>query len=473
MLERRLGPGAYIGVFLLLAGGGVVAALSLLAQPVAAGFVGSVAYLMLVLPVLWRLNDLGRSPEDAVWMLLPPVGLLYAAFLVFQGKPSETLRERRIARWKGQLTGVGAFLTGLKRVAQGWWVAVPVVLLFATVDAFLWEDLRVMVDTVREMDRNSLNLYMQTFGILGGVAVVWSLVQLVKVSRVSRASWLPALLILPIAAVIGAGFFMTLPGASTSPGPQILLFMAWGLLSDMLLGGALAVIWVALATQLEEGRPDPRSIFRQLLRRWADVTVAHGARVLAVTVGIQVVVPGVFYAVQLAFTEPAALLEPGRSALKRSAELTWGIRGRILKVYAVWLVLSMGLRGGVGMLLEGKETMMAELWVPGQMHLWSVWLGSILGMLVDAALLMGLVAMYRERVARAERSRPTTKPVGAPASAPEAADLPEPEHQRALAWVGLGTAVAGGALLYGTGQGYVVLATGLVVAGLAFAPSGD
>ncbi|MEZ4238659.1 MAG: hypothetical protein R3F59_21405 [Myxococcota bacterium] len=61
---------------------------------------------------------------------------------------------------------------------------------------------------------------------------------------------------------------------------------------------------------------------------------------------MQLLLPGIFYALQLAFTDMIAVLDPERAALSRSGGLTAGMRGRLFRMMAGWWILGMVLTLG-------------------------------------------------------------------------------------------------------------------------------
>ncbi|MCA9570885.1 MAG: hypothetical protein KC656_23755, partial [Myxococcales bacterium] len=104
-MDRRLGRGAYLASWLVLAGAqlALLANMENTAVPEAGGLpVATVLVAMGVLQLLkfpttaWRLNDLGRPPSDAVFFVLLPVGNLigFLRYMV-EATPSDKVREAR------------------------------------------------------------------------------------------------------------------------------------------------------------------------------------------------------------------------------------------------------------------------------------------------------------------------------------------------------------------------------------------
>jgi len=115
---------------------------------------------------------------------------------------------------------------------------------------------------------------------------------------------------------------------------------------------------------------------------------------------MQVLVPGIFYALQLAFTDMVAVLYPDRAALRGSGELTWGIRGRLFKVFAIWLFLSFALSIGVGMLVETPEVMQEAFLDLRAMSMTGVIIQEIIWVCTTWLLELALLAIFWERVER-------------------------------------------------------------------------
>jgi hypothetical protein len=93
-------------------------------------------------------------------------------------------------------------------------------------------------------------------------------------------------------------------------------------------------------------------VLQQARSRWIEVAGPHGARVQAVSVGMQLVLPGIFYALQLAFTDMIAVLHPERPALRRSGQLTTGMRGRLFRMMFGWWLAGMVLSVGTTFTIE-------------------------------------------------------------------------------------------------------------------------
>ena len=460
---RRLKAVPFLALWLVLVVGGTW--LVFQAAEVSTGLavaVGAVAWLAQVPLARARINDLGRSPDDVLWVFVPVLWQVFALVLLAP-TPRDEERAKRIATWHGQLTGGAAFLLGARQLARVWYLALVLALVFASIQTFIGDEVLAFVEVAKglELDRRQL-LAQVLFWVAGGLGL-YTLVQFVNRSKVSRVSWIPSLFALPIGLMGGGVFLIGMPG--TDPARYALVYSAWGLISACIGGAALAIAWITIGQELADGRtPRPMAVLRRMLDRTPDVAGPHGAKVHAVQIGLQVVVPGIFYAVQMAFVDMVAVLEPDAPALKRSARLTWGIRTRVLKVLLLGVVFALGAGLAAAWVFEGPAAMWEGLIVPGATSLATNFVGDLVGILSFGAVTLGLLAIYRERVERL-RAREAAK-ADQPAEPPPPVE--EPSSSGApLAALGLLMAVAGGLLLSQAGTGLVMASCGVLLGVLA------
>ena len=188
--------------------------------------------------------------------------------------------------------------------------------------------------------------------LLSGVLGLYTVLQLAKSyggqNPPGRLSWIPCLFFLPsLFLLLG---LWGVSGAATSLGPQANTVALMGFLFAFDLAvwpflGAFGVLaWLGAAERMKaEGRTGglPRAV-GESLGRFHQVAVPHGAALQAVTVGMQLLVPGIFYALQYAFVDCVAVLDPDRPALKHSGRLTWAIRGYLFRILFVWFLVAFG-----------------------------------------------------------------------------------------------------------------------------------
>jgi hypothetical protein len=123
-------------------------------------------------------------------------------------------------------------------------------------------------------------------------------------------------------------------------------------------GALTALIWVKAGKETLDGKPVSfGAILEDARARWLDVAAPHGGRVTAVTVGIQFILPGIFYALQYAFVDMVAVLDPEKPALRRAGQLSYGMRGRLFRLLLGWTLLTYVIGFAVALPLEGVRDM--------------------------------------------------------------------------------------------------------------------
>jgi len=287
-----------------------------------------------------RLEDLGRPPDDALLALVPLANLGLWGQLN-RPTPTPEVWERRRGTWLGQLTAVQAFLRGLVGVGRSLPALLPFALgfggLFAAGELWIVEQLL----SVGQRDPQEQQVLTQVLMVAVGLLLAYTVVQVFKRKTASRASWLPIFLLLPailslVTVNLGVGAAAPTSGQGPGMAPLVLASGAWGLGWMCIMGAALAVLWVSAAEAQRDGqtlRLGPA--LSRMARRTADVSAPHGGAALAIQIGLQVVIPGIHYALQFAFVDAVAVCERDVPALQRSTQLTKGIRRRVFKVYAL------------------------------------------------------------------------------------------------------------------------------------------
>ncbi len=312
-----------------------------------------------VVPAVGRMNDLGRAPDDALFATLIPVANIYAFFGFLLGPtPSDDVRERRRARWKGQPSWYDAALPALRLMARtagpgglaALVLAVPQVILLDRIEEVVagWSRCvrpdalgRIPPDCTLTPDglATATQVGIAVTGFLG----LYTAIQLAKRNTATPASWIPAVFFVPAAWVTGA----LLAVGSASYGTLVPLHV--GLVTSgvifvwhSLVGAAVAIAWVVAAHAARAGSPASLGeVWAGVRARYIDVMPAHAGRVQLVWIGSQVIVPGLFYWVYTAFVVPAGVLEdpPPHPLTRRSGQLTWGMTSRLVKLAAVYVVL--------------------------------------------------------------------------------------------------------------------------------------
>jgi hypothetical protein len=230
----------------------------------------------------------------------------------------------------------GAYRRAFGLAARTAHIGVPVAVLYAVFAGLGSVAILSLAEAAAAADEQTVHTWGQATGAVAAFLAIYTIIQFGKRARVSRASWFPSLFALP--ATLVASALMVAGGAG---GNQLLvpalLAIAWALACSSIVGASAAIAWVRSGKVAFDGAsPDVGAIASEVRRRTLEVSAPHGARVHAVTIGIQVLLPGIFYALQYAFTDMVAVLDPERPALRRSGLLTYGMRGRLFKTFLVW-----------------------------------------------------------------------------------------------------------------------------------------
>lgn len=374
--------------------------------PALQGSAATVAVLivqLLKIPLtILRLNDLGRPRDDVLWALVPGANMALAWICATSATPTDKRWQKLHKKWSGQLSALGAFGEAFTLCRKTFALGALFAVIYGVISAIVAYKAVRFLGYLQGLEAERLVLIEQGLWGLSVLLGFYTLLQFFKRETVSRPSWFPSLFLLP--AVLLAG---TATGVSSGMHQGLgLLFLnlpwqAWGLIWQSVGGAMLAIVWILLAQGAREGRSvGLGELLSELRSRTLDVAGAHGARVHAVLVGMQVLVPGIFYALQLAFTDMVAVLYPDRPALKGSGELTWGIRGRLFKVFAIWLFLSFALSIGVGLLIESPEVMQEAFLDLRAMSLAGVIVQEIIWVSTTWLLELALLALFWERAAR-------------------------------------------------------------------------
>ena len=259
---------------------------------------------------------------------------------------------------------LSALFSGLNMMRRTFIVGMPVTLSLGLISGIGTWHVGGLVDVYAESPPPewAFDLTLALCGMLG----LYTVLQMVKSYRgdnpPSLLSWIPSLFFLPSLFLL-LGFFGLSDGvAALGPQARTVAVMGFTFALDLalwpFLGAFGALAWIGSAERMRsEGRTGglPRAV-REAFGGFQRVAVPHGASLQAVAVGMQLLVPGIFYALQYAFVDCVAVLDPERPALKHSGRLTWAIRGYLFRILFVWFLVSFGgafLMTGV---IEGFES---------------------------------------------------------------------------------------------------------------------
>lgn len=242
---------------------------------------------------------------------------------------------------------------------------------------------------------------------LGGLLGLYTVIQFMKRQTATRVSWFPSLFALPVV-VLAGGFMLAGSEQGRQLGPAMiqLLIIPWTLLLYSIGGAATAIAWVRAGDEASQGRPvDTGAVFSEVGARLVEISGPHGARQHAVSIGLQILVPGIFYALQLAFVDMVAVLDPERPSLKRSGDLTWGMRGRIFRVFAMWFVVTAAVVGGLEVALDGSQAVTMAFVDPRELSIHTYFLTEFLTAVTSWVLTLALLVLYQEREAQVAAKR--------------------------------------------------------------------
>jgi len=396
-----------------------------------------------------RLRDLGIRGEEGLLAIFPlaNIGLF---FQLLTRSPSDAERSFRWAaalKYPGFLdmarSGVGVVMRVLPVMGV---VAVLVGLIQAALeDLVVWgsEALNVAQGAVARPGlaveaAGSVTWVSDVMGVLCIVLAGYTLIQFFKRKRASRVSWIPSLLLAPIAMFLLAVFMVSggkVPTFVLSAVARVSLGLAWW----CLFGGVFAAIWIALSeTRIRTGQVQFSRAKQLLQNRVLDVIGPHGGSVLLIWVGMQVVIPGVHYALMYVFVDHAVVLHPERRSFRTSAWASRPLRRRIFLLlfagFLCWMgmeMLAMGCGEAILHLVwpiaespfltdNGSFSyfLAGEAWLnmanPVAPAVWSGrWISRALGfstfVLVWGAVASGLTWLYLARMDELDAERPDTQ----------------------------------------------------------------
>jgi hypothetical protein len=269
--------------------------------------------------------------------------------------PSDGQNEQELRQVLNRRTG------GVEAMREALWLArktigvgLPVAVIYASIGAGVGYGVLQVSLGALDAEPGALDLAVQLLGAAGAFATLYAVIQFTKRETASRASWAPALFAAPL--LMSAGGLALLGSTQSSqmrPMAIQLLLMAWALLWSCFGGAGAVIAWLFAGRAAMDGRPTSAGeVAQQVRERLIEIAGPRGARIHAVTIGMQIVLPGVFYALQLAFTEMIAVLDPDRPALRRSGQLTFGMRGRLFRMMAVWWLIGTVLATGTILAIE-------------------------------------------------------------------------------------------------------------------------
>ncbi len=351
-----------------------------------------------------RLLDLGRPPDDLVY-LLPPLGIVLV-FQCFAGAPGQHLRERRMRTWEGRPAALDAWREGSRRVVATFPAVGVSTLLIAVIGAVVVEAVGAGLGSLVPAEvagapagQDSAALE-QGLTILIGFVGLYTAVQYGKRTRASRGSWWLSLLLLPALLMWAAVRFQGQKGQlgvllANLPHDAANLFVA------PVFGGVLVSLWVGAAQRKPDGSwPSASEAWAVARARWFDVGVVWGGRAQATWLGMQVLILGIWFAVSYALADLLAVHRASEPSFTRSTELVRGQRSRVFKVLTVWFYLAVvGLRTAVLLPFVGLDVVFNSLMVPQLLSSELQAAVSVVGWLTGWGCAMAMLVVLEDREA--------------------------------------------------------------------------
>lgn len=307
----------------------------------------------------------------------------------------------RTPAWKAMLEGGRLSI----RTAP---VSVPAAIVFGLVQAAVFVGAQRVGTAVQALDAGAREALQDVALFPAAVLAVYTFVQVLKRKTASRSSWVPTLLALPAWLVWGAlvaadsevagGLPLNMPAALWY---FAAIFIAIGWLQPL-----RSIAWLSAARDVtDRQRPSLARSLAETRTRGLRVMPVIGGGNTAISAGLQLLFfPGVLFALQLAFLDAVAVIKPDQPAWRRSTRLTSGMRSRIARLYALWLVGSFILQGALALVWVSPDDVVEHLmmWQTDvSMFSWQVWaLSSMVFSLWALILHLGCYVLYVEREAQ-------------------------------------------------------------------------
>jgi hypothetical protein len=330
-----------------------------------------------------------------------------------------------------------ALIAGAKLAARTATVGVPVSVVYGLVSGIVGYQVMQATIGLQQLDQALVETWFQITAAAALFLALYLMVQIPKSRTASRASWAPAMFAAPLA-FTAIALYLVSSGQARQIGPVVLqlTLMAWGIVW-MTFGGAFtALAWLRAARNVLDGKSAADGVLAESAARTLEVAGPHGARVHAVTIGMQFLLPGIFYALQLAFVDMVVVLDPEKASLRRAGQLSSGMRGRLFLLLLLWSLGTYAVWFAVLLPLEGATTQVAaiekfqELFLdPSSSSRLGYVVGEVLWSLSAWVCELALLVLYLEREeqvrARSQlkamkQDAPSTNPYDAPRDEPGA-----------------------------------------------------
>jgi hypothetical protein len=299
-------------------------------------------------------------------------------------RPAAEVRLSSVEREGGQSkvpprpTAVGAALDGLRLVPTTAAATLPAWLVTVLVGALGNHVIPQQITALAQLDPAALALRTQVLGMVAGFFGLYLLVQVGRKqggSKLTPESWVGALLFMPTALFALAHYLMQLSARDYAVAALMLGTMGFNLFW-LSAGGAL--ILRPLVVALQAARPTHVAAPTRPAGL-AEVFAAHATKITAVQIGMQLLIPGLFFARQFAFADLLVVLKPGEAPLDTSRRLTWVLSSTLYRLILLFLLLGTLIWLGGVSAIDGPEAAAALLLDPRAPSIGSLLLTELTG----------------------------------------------------------------------------------------------
>jgi len=353
---------------------------------------------------LGRLRDLARPSDDALWTLVPIMNVpLFFRLLGKRPKPELWARRTRVIA--GMTSAFQAAGQGLQQIGAVWSKGLPVVAGIGVL-AGVGADYLLRFLVALSADPTRAVAWAEGLQLVAGALGLYAAVYALRVMRgvAKRSDGLPLLFLAPTLALLASLSMQALSGGGM--GIFLLVFLDSAVQMGWMAPLAGAAVYLQLKWLETEEGAERGSM--------ADVITVYGFRFLIVSLGMQILLPGIWFAIAYAYSALLAFYAPTENAFWGSMAATQGYRNRILKLLAVWAVGGTLLSGVLQFVALG-EGATATLFDPTLLPTWVSGVDAAIWFLNSWWCLYALRHLYLEQVVAQEASEAGAEPAGSPA----------------------------------------------------------
>lgn len=336
-----------------------------------------------------RLRALNRPPDDAILALVPFANL---------GLLNQLLTARPLPPIDGppEISAVEAWRHGVRATLR----AAPIVIVVAIVWGFVYSGVTEagvrLFNHYLSLPQDQVASWLFNGRAIAGALGLWTVATFVRRDRARPLDWLPAALFVP--ALL---FVLGMSGKDRGFGPALVTvpLTAMGLAVGSTVGAYLSALWVRIAEAVAADEA-PTARLGTLGSDGLRILGPHAAATHATQIGMQLVIPGIYYMVALALVDVIAIVDPSATPLSRSMRLTAGIRRRVFKLVVLGALVYVVLSAPLALMFYDPASLYGALLLPTAID-WKVWaILDAVGAFAFAPVTMGSLWLYRERAAR-------------------------------------------------------------------------